>query len=60
MVWIISQHYNTDSRMVPLMERIAWLVSDKVHRAMDPRTILKRPTEEVKELCRQVTHLLKA
>eukprot|EP00731_Ephydatia_muelleri_P035324 Em0114g8a len=24
MVWVISRHYNTDERMVPLMERIAW------------------------------------
>ena len=32
MVWIISRHYNTDLRMVPLMVRIAWLLADKVTR----------------------------
>ena len=32
MVWIISRHYNTDQRMVPLMVRIAWLLADKVTR----------------------------
>jgi len=30
MVWIISRHYNTDERMVPLMERIAHEVAGKV------------------------------
>jgi dynein heavy chain len=33
MVWIISRHYNTDERMVPLMERIAHEIASKV--AMD-------------------------
>jgi dynein heavy chain len=41
MVWIISRHYNTDQRMVPLMERIAWLIADKVARRIDAKTVLK-------------------
>eukprot|EP00762_Andalucia_godoyi_P000035 ANDGO_02235.mRNA.1 Dynein-1-alpha heavy chain len=42
MVWIISRHYNTDERMVPLMERIAWEISEKVATAIDFRTILRK------------------
>ncbi len=41
MVWIISRHYNTDQRMVPLMERVAWLLAEKVARRINTRTILR-------------------
>jgi dynein heavy chain, axonemal len=30
MVWVISRHYNTDERMVPLMELIAGDIAAKV------------------------------
>lgn len=30
MVWVISRHYNTDERMVPLMELIAGEIAGKV------------------------------
>jgi dynein heavy chain len=29
-VWVISRHYNTDERMVPLMERIALELAEHV------------------------------
>lgn len=41
MVWVISRHYNTDERMVPLMERIAWELCERVARVIDIRTIFK-------------------
>lgn len=41
MVWIISRHYNRDERMVPLMERIAWELSERVAKTVNIRTILK-------------------
>lgn len=41
MVWIISSHYNTDERMVPLMERIAWELSERVARVVNVRIIFK-------------------
>ena len=41
MVWIISRHYNTDQRLVPLMERIAWLIADKVAHRIDFRQVLR-------------------
>ena len=37
MVWIISRHYNTDERMVPLMERIAHEVAGKVAEVVQVR-----------------------
>ncbi|OQR86956.1 flagellar inner arm dynein 1 heavy chain alpha [Achlya hypogyna] len=45
MVWIISRHYNTDERMVPLMERIASEIADKVAGAVNIHTILRKAPE---------------
>lgn len=42
MVWVISRHYNTDARMVPLMSRIAWLICNKVSRHIDARRVLSQ------------------
>lgn len=41
MVWIISRHYNRDERMVPLMERIAWELAERVTKVVNIRTIMK-------------------
>ncbi len=41
MVWVISRHYNTDERMVPLMERIAWELCERVARVINIKTIFK-------------------
>lgn len=41
MVWIISRHYNKDERMVPLMERIAWELAERVAKVINIRTIFK-------------------
>ncbi|KAL4108550.1 hypothetical protein PRIC1_000265 [Phytophthora ramorum] len=45
MVWIISRHYNTDERMVPLMERIASEIVDKVAVEINIHTILRKSPE---------------
>ncbi|MGH0158836.1 UNVERIFIED_CONTAM: hypothetical protein FKN15_061612 [Acipenser sinensis] len=41
MVWIISGHYNKDERMVPLMERIAWELSERVSRVVNVQTLFR-------------------
>ena len=41
MVWVISRHYNTDERMVPLMERIAWEVCERVARVVNVKTVFR-------------------
>uniref|UniRef100_A0A2K6USE2 Dynein axonemal heavy chain 10 n=1 Tax=Saimiri boliviensis boliviensis TaxID=39432 RepID=A0A2K6USE2_SAIBB len=41
MVWIISRHYNRDERMIPLMERIAWEIAERVCRVVNLRTLFK-------------------
>lgn len=41
MIWIISRHYNTDKRMVPLLERIAWQLVDRVEMSINFKTIFK-------------------
>ncbi|KAK7889069.1 hypothetical protein WMY93_024629 [Mugilogobius chulae] len=38
-VWIISRHYNTSERMVPLMERIAWQLCERVCQAVHVRLL---------------------
>jgi dynein heavy chain len=45
MVWIISRHYNTDERMVPLMESIANEIADKVTKKIEIHTILRSPPD---------------
>uniref|UniRef100_UPI00398F6830 dynein axonemal heavy chain 10 isoform X2 n=1 Tax=Pristiophorus japonicus TaxID=55135 RepID=UPI00398F6830 len=49
MVWIISRHYNNDERMVPLMERIAWEISERVRKVINVRTIFKRNSSAAKK-----------
>ena len=41
MIWIISRHYNKDERMVPLMERIAFELSDRVNKVINIKTTLE-------------------
>ncbi len=41
MVWVISRHYNTDERMVPLMMRIAWELCERVARVINVRAIFR-------------------
>ncbi|XP_070572584.1 dynein axonemal heavy chain 10-like isoform X2 [Ptychodera flava] len=48
MVWIISRHYNRDERMVPLMERIAWELAERVARVINIRTIFKESPPQIK------------
>jgi len=60
MVWIISRHYNTDQRMVPLMERIAWLLTDKVARRVSIRTVLRQPPASIMALCQEAQTMLRA
>ena len=51
MVWIISRHYNKDSRMFPLMERIAYEVTSRVSKDINIRTLFRRqPTEVIRVL----------
>ncbi|XP_055003053.1 dynein axonemal heavy chain 10 [Sorex araneus] len=41
MVWIISRHYNKDERMIPLMERIAWEIAERVCKVINLRTLFR-------------------
>lgn len=41
MVWIISRYYNTDERMVPMLERIAWQLCERVMRIINIRTLFE-------------------
>lgn len=41
MIWIISRHYNKDDRMIPLMEMIAWELSERVSKVINVKTIFE-------------------
>ena len=41
MVWVISRHYNTDERMVPLMVRIAWELCERAARVVNVKSIFR-------------------
>ncbi|CAG5923192.1 unnamed protein product [Menidia menidia] len=44
-VWIISRHYNTNERMIPLMERIAWQLCQRVVLGIDIQMLFKENRE---------------
>uniref|UniRef100_A0A8B9GGE7 Dynein heavy chain tail domain-containing protein n=1 Tax=Amazona collaria TaxID=241587 RepID=A0A8B9GGE7_9PSIT len=48
-VWIISRHYNKDERMVPLMERIAREIAERVYKAVDLHTLFKEDIAAAKK-----------
>ena len=52
MVWVISRHYNTDDRMAPLMERIAWELCRRATTVVNHRTIFKL----VQLVCSRLIH----
>ncbi|ESO91629.1 hypothetical protein LOTGIDRAFT_122204, partial [Lottia gigantea] len=58
MVWIISRHYNKDERMVPLMERIAWELAERVAKVIDVREIFDDGTDEVKTKTAEASKML--
>jgi dynein heavy chain len=58
MVWIISRHYNRDERMVPLMSRIAWEISNKVANIVDIKKILRQNPVESKKIIMDAKNLL--
>uniref|UniRef100_A0A3Q3DBI2 Dynein axonemal heavy chain 10 n=1 Tax=Hippocampus comes TaxID=109280 RepID=A0A3Q3DBI2_HIPCM len=55
-VWLISSHYNKNERMVPLMERIVWQLSERVaqvidiHVLFDERKVAKSKVNDAKQV----------
>eukprot|EP00750_Incisomonas_marina_P009230 INCI15857.2.p1 GENE.INCI15857.2~~INCI15857.2.p1 ORF type:complete len:4529 (-),score=890.01 INCI15857.2:58-13644(-) len=60
MVWIISRHYNTDERVVPLMERIATEISSNVASKIHIQTIFSKPPAEILDIIRLAKSVLEA
>ncbi|CAF3124414.1 unnamed protein product [Rotaria sp. Silwood2] len=58
MVWIISRHYNRDERMVPLMERIANQLCERVVRSINVRTLFSYQPSEIIEKCTEAKDML--
>ena len=55
MVWIISRHFNRDEQMVPLMERIAWQLAQKVQATLNIKFLFQNRSPQtlvtVKQVC---------
>ncbi|XP_041853005.1 dynein heavy chain 10, axonemal [Melanotaenia boesemani] len=49
-MWVISHHYNTNERMVPLMESIAWQLCQRVTLAIDVHKLFKEKREVAKSM----------
>ncbi|BFZ18222.1 hypothetical protein BsWGS_21261 [Bradybaena similaris] len=58
MIWIISRHYNTDELMVPLMERIAWELCERVVRVIDLHSLFQLHTQTIKGITSQAAKML--
>jgi dynein heavy chain, axonemal len=58
MIWIISRHYNKDERMVPLMERIAHELAERVSKVINVKTILDFRPQEIQRLCTEARKML--
>lgn len=41
MIWIISSHYNSEERMMALMDRIAWELCECVTRVVDVHALFR-------------------
>ncbi|NXU12127.1 DYH10 protein, partial [Pardalotus punctatus] len=50
MVWLVSRHYNKEERLVPLLERITWEISERARRVVGLSTLFKedRATAKLK------------
>ncbi|CAF4189294.1 unnamed protein product, partial [Rotaria sp. Silwood2] len=58
-IWTMSKHYNKDERFVPLMEKIANEIINRVRQTIDIRTLLSSNTlNEAKNICYQAKQLL--
>ncbi len=60
MVWIISRHYNSDSRMVPLLERIAHKLAEKVSDEVNVSSVLSLPPKEAQTTITEARAVLHA
>ncbi|GMI47335.1 hypothetical protein TrCOL_g3071 [Triparma columacea] len=60
MVWIISRHYNTDERMIALMERIAGKIADRVAHEVNVKTILRKPPQIAKNTILEAKNVLES
>ena len=54
MVWIISRHFNRDDQMVPLMERIAWQLAQKVQATLNIKFLFKNRSPQTLGTVKQV------
>ncbi|XP_028270606.1 dynein heavy chain 10, axonemal isoform X2 [Parambassis ranga] len=57
-VWLISNHYNTNECMVPLMERIAWQLCERVTLGINVGTLFNGDREVARSLVQEAKQAL--
>ncbi|NXO91605.1 DYH10 protein, partial [Certhia brachydactyla] len=58
LVWIMSQHYNKEELMVPLLERISWEISARVRKVVDLQTLFKQDITAAKKKIKEAKNTL--
>ena len=58
MVWVVSRHYNKDSRMFPLLTLIAREIADRVAKEVSVRTVFRMPPQQAMALIRSAREVL--
>lgn len=58
MIWVLSSHYCTDAKMVPLIHRISWVLAEKVRSLLDVETVFRRPVHVVLNDTKNAQHML--
>nr|XP_057927697.1 dynein axonemal heavy chain 10-like isoform X1 [Doryrhamphus excisus] len=57
-VWLISCHYNRNERMVPLMERIVWQLTERVAQVIDLQVLFKDQRDVAKTKVNEAKQVL--
>ncbi|KAF2892470.1 hypothetical protein ILUMI_13689 [Ignelater luminosus] len=58
MIWVLSRFYCTDEQMIPLLERIAWCLCEKVMIALDSERLFRQPITYVRKQTQEATEML--
>ncbi|PSN52993.1 hypothetical protein C0J52_01145, partial [Blattella germanica] len=58
MLWVLSRYYGTDEKMVPLMERIAWMLCHQAKSKLDNTKLFQKPKPEIQQLCTDAKEML--
>lgn len=59
LMWVLSNNYCIDETMVPLLERVSYVLCEKSRAALDNSTLFRRPIKEITKLAQETREMLK-